>query len=68
MPENYLEYLRRVAADFRESGSTATAEDYEEAATRIEEARDKLIASAELRSLKPMRQGIVGAVERLIRR
>ena len=31
----YLDYLRQLAADHRESGTTATAEDYEETALRL---------------------------------
>ena len=34
--EEFIDYLRRVATDLRENGSEATAEDYEEAARRLE--------------------------------
>lgn len=36
--EDFPTYLRRVASDYRESGNEATAEDYEQAADRIDAA------------------------------
>ena len=44
----FPQYLRQLAADHRESGTTATAEDYEEAARRIETAGDVLDTVAQL--------------------
>lgn len=35
--ETFPEYLGRVGSDYRESGNEATAQDYEEAAERIEQ-------------------------------
>ena len=37
----FADYLDRVADDYEESGSEATAEDYREAATRIRELTDE---------------------------
>ncbi len=34
--KEFIDYLRRLASDHRESGTDATAEDYEEAARRLE--------------------------------
>ena len=37
---NFPQYLRQLAADHRESGTTETAKDYEEAADRLEKAAE----------------------------
>ena len=37
---NFTQYLRQLAADHRESGYTATAQDLDEAAARLEDAAE----------------------------
>jgi hypothetical protein len=44
--ETYTDYLRRVGSDYAESGCEATAEDYNEAADRID------ALEAEIKALK----------------
>lgn len=41
--ENFPDYYRRVGADFRESGNEATAEDYTDAAERVESVFAELV-------------------------
>ncbi len=50
--ETFSEYLRRVGADYAESGSEFTAQDYKDAAQRIEYLEAKVLTLLRQRKLK----------------
>ena len=57
----FIEYLKRVEVDLRESGHDATADDYKEARRRLQIFNDASIYSEEYDATEPAGNSILGS-------